>query len=197
MVRRDVIAFDDGYFPPTFKESRGKTLLIGVLYHEEMTISKILWDIIVVDGLGTTNKIIDMISILNAYSGNSVIILDGITYAGFDVADPDKIYLATKIPVISFIQYPLDLERIRHALIKHFPDHETRYRVIHRIYTKATPLITPWRVVRFYAVGITREEASSLLRELMIYSPVPEPLRIAHMIASYLSKYMLEKGYLS
>ncbi len=196
MVRRDVIAFDDGYFPPTFKQSGGKTLLIGVMYHEE-TVSKILWDTVVVDGLGTTNKIIDMVNILKTCSDDLIIILDGITYAGFDVADPDKIYLATKIPVISFIQYPLDLERIRRALIKHFSDHETRYRVIRRTYTKATPLITPWRVARFYAVGITREDASSLLRGLMIYSPVPEPLRIAHMIASYLSKYMLENGYLS
>ncbi len=195
-MRRDVMAFDDGYFPPTFKGSVGKTLLIGVLYHEGVTISKILWDTIVVDGLGATNKIVGMVNILKTRSEDPVIILDGITYAGFDVADPDKIYLATRIPVISFIQYPLDLERIKSALIKHFSDHETRYRVIHRTYTKAVPLITPWRVVRFYAVGITREEASSLLRELMIYSPVPEPLRIAHMIASYLSKYMLENGYL-
>ena len=196
-MRRDVIAFDDGYFPPTFKGSVGKTLLIGVLYHERITISKILWDTIIVDGLATTNKIVDIVNVLKTHSDDPVIILDGITYAGFDVADPDKIYSATKIPVISFIQYPLDLERIRRALIKHFSDHETRYRVIHRTYTKATLLITPWRVVRFYAVGLTREEASSLLRGLMIYSPVPEPLRIAHMIASYLSKYMTENGYLS
>ena len=195
-MRRDIIAFDDGYFPPTFKGSMGKTLLIGVLYHEGVTISKILWDTIVVDGLDATDKIVSMVNVLKIYSDNPVVILDGITYAGFDVADPDKIHSATKIPVITFIQYPLDLERIRSALIKHFSDHETRYRVIHRTYTKTVPLITPWRVARFYAVGITREEASSLLRGLMIYSPVPEPLRIAHMIASYLSKYMLENGYL-
>ncbi len=195
-MRRDIIAFDDGYFPPTFKGSVGKTLLMGVLYHEGVTISKILWDTIVVDGLGVTDRIASMVNVLKIYSDNPVVILDGITYAGFDVADPDKIYSATKIPVISFIQYPLDLERIRSALIKHFSDYETRYQVIHRTYTKTVPLITPWRVVRFYAVGITRKEASSLLRELMIYSPVPEPLRIAHMVASYLSKYMLENGYL-
>ncbi len=196
-MRHDVIAFDDGYFPPAFKGSVGKTLLIGVLYREGVTISKILWDTIVVDGLGVTNKIVSMVKVLKTHLDDPVIILDGITYAGFDVADPDKIYSAIKIPVITFMQYPLDLERIRRALIKHFSDHETRYRVIHRTYTKAVPLITPWRVVRFYVVGLTREEASSLLRGLMIYSPVPEPLRIAHMIASYLSKYMLENGYLS
>jgi len=194
-VKRDIIAFDDGYFLPSFKSLNGKTLLIGVLYSDGR-IRRIVHDKILIDGLNATRMIIDMAENLSLYSSNPVIMLDGITYAGFDIADPDKIYMETSIPVITFIQYPLDLERIKHALVKHFKDYQKRYDVIRRVYTRSTPLMTAWRVVRFYSVGLPIKEASTLLKKLMTYSPVPEPLRIAHMLASTISRYAILKGYL-
>ncbi len=194
-MKYDIIAFDDGYFKPSFKSLNGRTLLIGVLYSDGR-IQRIAHNRILIDGLNATRMIIDMAKNLSSYSINPVIMLDGITYAGFDVADPDKIYVETGIPVITFIQYPLDLERIKRALMKHFKDYRERYDVIKRVYTLSTPLMTPWRVTRFYSAGLPLKEASILLKNLMIYSPVPEPLRIAHMLASTISKYAILKGYL-
>lgn len=184
-----ILAFDDGYFPPSYKARRGKTLLVGVYTSKKTIIEAIAYKLVTVDGRETTGAIIEIAK----YLPGSTILLDGITYAGFDVVDPNMIHNSTGATVVVLQQYPLNLSRIKTALEKHFEDHEERYMVIEETYKKMRYLQTPWKTIQYYVVpetpGITK-----LLRELMIYSPVPEPLRIAHIVASTTSREMHYKG---
>ncbi len=180
-----IAAFDDGFFPLEYKGRRGNTILLGVVIENFFEIKNIAYTSILIDGLCVTNRIIEMLDLLGKID---LVMLDGITYAGFDVAEPDKIFRKTSIPVIVVQQYPLNLENIWKALSENFTDYSKRYNVIERIVKKMHYLETRWKTIQYYTIGIDTYEASNILRKTMIYSPVPEPLRIAHQIVSMITR---------
>jgi len=112
-----VVALDDGYFPPIKK---GKTTIAGILWKD--TLIKSVIDLIEIDGLDATQKAIKIINELQACSGESVILLDGIAYAGFNYIDPEEITNACSSNYIVVFYRPLNLGKIKDALLKNFND---------------------------------------------------------------------------
>ncbi len=189
-----VTGFDDGFFPPEYKGGKGKTLIVGVSVEKDnMRIKTLTHNLITVDGRETTRCIIDQV---RYHEETELILLDGITYAGFDVVDPDTIYHEVGVPVATIQQYPLDLKRIKKALSKNFNDWTERYTVIEKIASKYVYLETRWKIIQYYVVGLERDKLEKILRKTMIYSPVPEPLRLAHLIASCISRKLYTLGYI-
>jgi len=188
-----ILAFDDGFFPPHYKGCRGRTVLVGVTVTDSYTVESVSYSFVLVDGLSTTEHVINHAELHGEFD---IVMLDGVTYAGFDVADPDLIHSELGKPVITVQQYPLDLDSVESALKKNFRDWSKRFEVIERITRKYRYLETPWKIIQYYASGLEPGDAESILRKLMIYSPIPEPLRIAHMIASAISRKLYEKTHL-
>lgn len=184
MLNTSIEAYDDGYFPPHYKGGRGSTYVVGVEVRNLTDTSKIAWSLVTVDQNTTMNAIVNISRFLNG----ELILLDGVTYAGFDVVDPVYIYRATGKGVIVIQTHSLNLDKIKKALQKHFTDWNERYRVIEYTYRKMVYVETPWRTIRVYAEGIDLGYAIDIVRGSCIYSPIPEPLRIADKIASALSR---------
>lgn len=188
MISRIIEAYDDGFFPAHYKGGRGKTYIVGVEVGERMKVRRIAWSTVWVD-LNTSIRAIASIS--RTFNG-TVILLDGVTYAGFDVVDPLELSFTTGKAVIVVQTHPLNLTKIRLALQKHFADWDERYRVIEGVYKRMMLVDTPWRTIRVFVEGINVDEAISMLRNTCVYSPVPEPLRIADKIASTLSRTFIK-----
>lgn len=187
MSERIVEAYDDGFFPANYKGGRGITYIVGVEVNEQIGVRRIAWSTVKVD-LNTTEHAIMAIS---RNLGGSLILLDGITYAGFDVVNPARLSNSTGKGVIVVQTHPLNLTRIRLALQKHFTDWYERYTIIEDVYKNMFYVETPWRTVRIHVQGINVNEAISVVKRLCLYSPVPEPLRIADKISSALSRLLL------
>lgn len=175
-------AYDDGFFPPHCKGGRCHTFIAGV---ESSSIypRRIAWMTVKVDLNTSIKAIVD----LSRGMDGEVILLDGVTYAGFDVIDPYELHERTGKKIIVIQLYPLNLERIRRALERHFSDWIERFSIIQRVTSEMFYYTTPWRAVRLHLTGITKEGAARILARTMLYSPVPEPLRLADKIASSLS----------
>lgn len=175
-------AYDDGFFPVSCKGGRCNTFIVGV---ESIGIypRKILWTTVTVDA----NTSLNAIAGLSREMHGDLILLDGITYAGFDVVDPYELHDRTGKNIIVIQLYPLDLDRIKRALRKHFPDWRERYSIIQRIAGEMIYYTTPWRTIKIHLTGISKEHAYRVLARTMLYSPIPEPLRVADKIASSLS----------
>ncbi|WP_440058983.1 DUF99 family protein [Thermogladius sp. 4427co] len=178
------IAFDDGYFPVEYKAGRGYTVIAGVKTSEVFKPVAIGAKPVPVDANQSTNAIVE----LSKKLGKGVILLDGITYSGFDIVDPWLVNKLTGSPVI-VVQYgEIRVDRVERALRKHFRNGEERLGLFMRTYSSMKPLETKWRTIRILPVGIEYPAAVEYLRKAMIYSPIPEPLRIAHFIASALTR---------
>ncbi len=181
---RNIVGVDDGYFPPNYKDLRLHTVLVAVLCEgavpKDLRIGRVR-----VDYDDVNSKVIELVSDLGS---TDLVILDGVTYAGFNVVDPDVVSNELGIPVITFFHYELNLRRIEYALNKHFPDGNRRLKVIKKVYLSSVDVPTPWRRVRIYVVGMPLNEAVRTLKKLQTVSPIPEPLRIADIVASGISR---------
>ncbi|MEM0378060.1 MAG: DUF99 family protein [Thermosphaera sp.] len=175
--------FDDGFFPAWFKGGRGATVVAGVELEENL-LTRVGYGRVVVDGRESSRIIINISKMMTG----ELVFLDGVTYSGFDVVDPDWIFQETGKPVIVVQHYPLDLNRIKGALLKHFPDGGERFEVIKRVASSMSYVDTPWKPVQIYHVGLSFDKAVEAYKKACIYSPIPEPLRIADMLASSISK---------
>ena len=108
--------------------------------------------------------------------------LNGITLGGFNLVDILKLNAKTGLPVIALTQEKPDLEDIHDAL-KNLSDTEERWRIvlaageIHEVSS---------RDVKLYIelVGISLDDAKSIINQTSNRSSLPEPLRVAHLIAS-------------
>ncbi|AFK50939.1 hypothetical protein TCELL_0514 [Thermogladius calderae 1633] len=183
------VAFDDGYFPVGFKSRRGYTIVLGVKTDENLKPTAAGFKPVLVDAGRSEDAVIE----LGKRLGGGLLLLDGVTYSGFDIVDPWRVYESTGQPVV-VVQYgDVDLQGVVEALTRHFPDGHERLKTFLRAYESMKPLETPWRTIRILPVGVDFYEAAVLVRAAMVYSPIPEPLRIAHNLASALTRLLYHR----
>lgn len=179
------LGVDDGYFPPTYKKS-GRRTLIATAVCEGINLVAIKLEKIAVDGLDGTEAVLKCVKSLG--TGYSALFLDGVTYAGFNVVDPDIIYSETEKPVITVFKHSLNLKLIKEALMKNFNDWPYRYEVIERTYLRAHEITTPKGNLIISCIGISYADAFNVIVNLQNINQYPEPLRVADLIASGLTR---------
>jgi endonuclease V-like protein UPF0215 family len=142
---------------------------------------------IMVDGFDATGNISSMITSSPHYRQLRVIMLNGITFAGFNVVDIKVLNTETKLPVIAVTREKPNLTEIREALT-HLPKSEERWNVVLNA-GELVEVATRHEKERIYAhvAGISEEDARKVLRLTSTRSNIPEALRVAHLIASGIS----------
>ncbi len=139
-----------------------------------------------IDGHDSTQKIIDMLANSRYREQVKVILLDGIALAGFNIVDIEQLHYELKIPVLTLTRDRPDLRKIRSALRKHFVDWKERYGLatrlpLKRIETEHSPL---WAS----GLGLEWGEFEEIVRSSTVRGAVPEPLRVAHLIATAMTR---------
>lgn len=170
-----ILAIDDS---PLIND---KVTIIGAFFRGGELLDGVLSSEIKKDGMDATDVIINMIRGSKYFSQVRVIMLDGITYAGFNPVDITRVSGETNIPVIVFMRSCPDFEKIRLAL-NHLPEAEKRWEIIQRagrIYR-----IERENPAYVQLCGIDRESAFKIVRITSTHSNIPEPLRAAHLIAT-------------
>ncbi len=174
-----VIGIDDGYFKP---KSKTQTALIGVVFRADNRVEGILAEKISVDGLNSTEKLIKMIKKSKFLGQISFIILAGVNFAGFNIVDLEKLHRRLRLPVIIVFRRKPNFEKIKLALRK-FRDSKKRYSLIE----KAGPIHKTSKIF-FQCYGCDAKIARQVLRKCEHFSNLPEPVRLAHLIASGITR---------
>jgi uncharacterized protein len=161
-----------------------KVMIVGAVFRGADWMDGVLRSEITKDGLDATDVIYRMIIRSKHYGQIRVVMLDGITYAGFNVVDIEKIYMETGIPVIVVMRSRPDFEKIKSAL-KYFLDGEERWSII-KTAGKIEEICNEKRKNSIYIqrAGISLESVNKIIRLTSIRSNIPEPLRVAHLIAT-------------
>ena len=179
-----VLGVDDGAFTPHVK---GQVQVIGVVFRGGYWFDGLMHTKIAVDGFDATDRISFMITNSAHYKQLRVIMLNGITFAGFNIVDVKALNVATKLPVITVTREKPNLQEIRKAL-QNLPHNEERWKTILKagepieVSTRSTKA-----KVYIQTVGISKEDAQKILRLTSTRSNIPEALRVAHLIASGIS----------
>jgi len=180
-----VLGVDDGSFVP---HAKGTVDVVGVVYRGGYWLDGVMRTEVTVDGMDATERIAGMIKKAPHYEEVRVVILDGITFAGFNVVDINKLFEMVSLPVIAVALEKPDLEKIRKAL-ESLPQCERRWQAIEsagkiiEVQTRDTG-----ETVYTQIAGVSEEDAEKILRSTSTRSNIPEALRVAHTIASGLTR---------
>lgn len=182
------VGIDDGSFEP---HAEGKTCLVGVVSRGGQWIDGILVDEVEIDGMDSTSTIVNMINESRHKEQLRAILTSGITFAGFNIINVGKIFEETGLPVIVVSRDEPDMKSVKKAL-KHLSDWEERWEVL-----SSAGDIVPVEMedsesrrgtVYIQAEGIRDDDAEKIVRKTSTRSSVPEPLRVAHLVATGITR---------
>ena len=179
-----VLGIDDGVFTPHVE---GLVPVVGVVFRGGYWLDGVMHTKVEVDGFDATNKITAMILNSPHYKQLRVIMLNGVTFAGFNVVDIRKLNMETKLPVIAVTREEPDFAEIREAL-KSLPKSEERWKtMLNAGETFEVSTRSESEKIYVQISGIFEEDARKILRLTSTRSSIPEPLRVAHLVASGIS----------
>ncbi len=176
-----VLGVDDGIFTPHIESW---VPVVGVVFRGGFWLDGVMHTEVLVDGFDATEKISAMITLSPHYKQLRVIMLNGITFAGFNVVDMKDLHNATHLPIIAVTREKPDLLSIHEAL-NHLPKSEERWKAIVNAGDVAEiPTRRKSEKIFLHAVGIPMPDAEKIVRLTSTRSNIPEALRVAHLIAS-------------
>ncbi len=178
-----VIGIDDAPFNK-FKDYNTKSkhnvnnvILIGVVMRGGSWIDGVLSTKVVVDGNNSTQKIIEMINKSKFKPQLQCIFLNGIAVGGFNVVDIKLLNKKTNLPVIVVIRKNPDIKKVKSTLMK--INKKDKIKLI----DKAGDIVQINQIF-VQLTGIDLEKAREVLKIVCTRSLIPEPIRLAHIIAS-------------
>ncbi len=180
-----ILGIDDGAFVP---HSKGVATVVGIVYRGGYWLDGVMQTEVKIDGMDATEKIAYMITASPHYNQLRVIILNGVTFAGFNVVDIKKLFERIRLPVITVTREKPDFNDIRKAL-RNLPEYEKRLEAMENA-GKLIEVRTrdAEQAVYVQIVGISEKDAEKILKSTSTRSNIPEALRVAHIIASGLTQ---------
>lgn len=176
-----VLGIDDGVFTP---HSNELVDVVGIVYRGGYWLDGFMHTKVQVDGLDATEKLVEMITSSPHYSQLRVIMLNGVTLAGFNVVDIEELSQRVKLPVVAVTRDKPNFDDIKKAL-QNLSHSEQRWSAIE----KAGKMIkvrtrNGEEPIYVHVAGLSEEDAKRILKSTSTRSNVPEALRVAHIIAS-------------
>lgn len=174
-----ILGIDDGKFVP---HTKGVDIVVGVVFRGSCLIDGVMHTHVDIDGFDATDRLADMINSSPHRKQLRLVMLNGITLAGFNVVDIRKLHLAIDLPVIALTSDKPDLTAVKEALTN-LPQSEERWKMIraagdiHEVHSKG-------KTIYMELAGISLADAQKIVKLTSTASSFPEPLRVAHLIAS-------------
>ncbi len=169
-----VIGIDDS---PFVKRKDKKVLVVGVVYRGGVFPDGVVSTYATVDGTDATEKIASMINKSRFRTQLQAIMLKGVAVGGFNVVDIYKLHKLTRRPVV--------------VVVRNYPDLKEIFRVLKWLGKKKAisiikKLPKPTKIEKVYVqyAGTDLKSVKELLRITTTRAFIPEPLRVAHLIAA-------------
>ena len=172
-ARPHVLGIDDGPFE---KGQRSPVAIVGVMMEGADLVEAVATTEFPVDGEAVTEFLTDWIAGLRAFPALQAVMLGGITIAGLAVVDSRRLAASLGIPVVVVTRRDPAASRVCEAL--HAAEMDERIAIVER-----TPTAARANGCYVAIAGGSIEAGLGLVRATLRKARVPEPLRLAHLIA--------------
>jgi endonuclease V-like protein UPF0215 family len=180
-----VLGVDDSVFKPHSNEMAD---VVGVVFRGGYWLDGFMHTKVHVDGMDATEKLVEMVTHSPHYPQLRVVMLNGITLAGFNIVDIKELYEEVKLPTIAVTRDKPDFEDIKKAL-QNLPETEKRWNAIEKAGKMIQAHIREGEEpIYVHVAGVSEETARRILMITSTRSNIPEALRVAHIIASGLGR---------
>jgi endonuclease V-like protein UPF0215 family len=173
-----ILGVDDSPFPSHTTE---EVMLVGTVFRAGNWLDGVLSTYIHGDGTDATEKIVNMVNNSRNLGQLGVIMLDGITFGGFNLVNIREIFEATNVPVIVVMRKLPNFESIKKAL-KRFYNWEDRWQNV--VDAGKVHLVNRPEPIYIQINGIELDDALEIVKLSTTRSAIPEPIRVAHIIAA-------------
>lgn len=170
----NVVGFDDA---PFAHAHRGDVTLIGCVC-SRTRLDGVLSGAVRRDGRNSTDRMIAMVSASPFAAHVQAVLLQGIAVAGFNVVDMHRLHRSLGVPVLAVARRKPDLDGIRRALQRTGSGWRRKWALIEA----AGPMERAGGVY-VQRAGLSLAQAQHLLAATRLHGKLPEPLRLAHLIA--------------
>ncbi len=171
----NVIGIDDA---PFAKSHRGDVPLVGAVYARDR-LDGMLVGRARRDGRNGAARIAAMITESRFDDHVGCVLLQGITVAGFNVVDLAELHERLARPLVVVTRKAPNLASIRRALITKVPGGARKWRLI-----EAAGPMEPCGDLWIQRRGLDADDARSTLELHVRHGALPEPLRVAHLLAA-------------
>jgi len=173
----NVVGFDDA---PFRHGHRGDVAVVGAVF-AGLRLDGVLVGRVRRDGANAAPKLAQLVAESRFREHLQLVLLQGIALAGFNVVDVGDLHRRLGLPILVVARRAPDLPAMREALYRRVRGGRRKWALIERL----GPME---KVQNVYVqrLGITREDADRTLARFAVHGHMPEPLRVAHLIAGAL-----------
>jgi uncharacterized protein len=169
-----IVGFDDCPFP---RSHRGEVAIVGAVF-SRLRLEGVLSGRVSRDGDDSTRELVRLISGSRFFAHLQLIMLQGIALAGFNVVDVERLHAELGLPVLVVARGAPRREAMRKALHERIPDGVRKWALVERLGE-----MEPLAGVHVQRMGLSRDEAVQVIQSTTPHGKIPEPLRVAHLIA--------------
>lgn len=173
------IGFDDAPFD---RKHRGDVAIVGAIY-AGAHLHGVVTAHVRRDGSNAAAVMARTIRNCRFAASLRVILLQGIAVAGFNVVDVFRLHRETGLPVLVISRRRPNMDAIRDALLHRVAGGARKWRVLERL-GPMEPIGGVW----VQRVGLKPDEAARVIALFTVDGMIPEPLRVAHLIAGALAR---------
>ena len=168
-------AFRDEYVP-----------VVGVVMRAPSYVEGVLTTRVHVDGTDATEALASAISRSRYRRGLALILIDGAALGGFNVVDIEALHESTGVPVATVTREKPDLAAMERVLRRKLPDWERRLEILRR--KELIRVATAHKPLYAAVAGLPPRDLTEAIRRCTIRGALPEPVRVAHLIATAIVK---------
>lgn len=173
-----VLGVDDG----PFERGDERVPLVGVVTRAASGyVESVLHRDVAGDGDDATDAVIAMVQACSVRANLVAVLVQNVTVAGFNTLDLDRIHAATGLPVVSVLRGRQDWDAMKEALeggvVPNGPEKWARIADAPKRQVKR-------RKTTVLAAGLHPQAALELADHCTVRGHMPEPLRLAHLIAA-------------
>jgi uncharacterized protein len=162
---------------PFARAHRGDVPIVGAVF-AGLRLEGVLRGAVRKDGVNAARRIAALVGGSKFAPQLQLVLLQGVAVAGFNVVDVHDLHARTGLPVLVVARRRPRLAKIREALLERVPGGARKWRHIERL----GPM-EPAHGLWVQRVGLSLADADAVIARLAVHSHVPEPLRVAHLIA--------------
>jgi len=162
------------------------SILAGVVMRADMIVDGFTFSRTEVGGMDATQKIIEMYDALDRHDIN-LLLLNGCVISWYNVIDLNHVVETTELPLIC-VTYN-DSAGLETYFKENFPnDWQHRVEVYKRNGARKPLKLHTGHTIYVRFLNISEEETSRLLNKITLHGAIPEPLRIARLLARSLMR---------
>lgn len=168
------------------KGTSQQSVLAGVIMRADRIVDGFSFSLVTVGGMDATRQIINLIDQLHRQDIN-LVLLSGCIISWFNVIDLRQVYEAGSIPLIC-VTYNVS-EGLDHYFHELFPSNWSKRLQAYQQNGERIPItLNTGKTVFTRSLGLSIDEVKGALNKFTIFGAVPEPIRVARLLARSLLK---------